>query len=444
MRCLDAYLLNMLSAPQHITVFICSRPWVWESLNRRESSWCNGVGKKGRSRWLQLQEAWRKPAQQPCRFRQARTGPTAPSRFTRKRRLANSSLRHPALTPLTPFPPAQDADKLARKQRDDDLDEEFGFARLTAGPPQTGFIYNLRQVSLSPGRGPLPRAASAHAALCLPLVSLNVLSGPSIFMWSPAPPPLLQTFVREDETGHDLSALECYLLRDDGSTFKAVTIYAPYMLVAVQNNRTENEIEEWLARRFEGLVTAVDVLWKEDLDLANHLSGLKRKYLKLSFRNTADLMTVRKVILPAVAENKRRMATQDAYSETGGAAAAASGAARSAMGDGDAAGGGGSSGRGGGAGGRNEGPGHGGVLGAKRRRADQVLEAFVEMREYDVAYPQRVQIDTGIRVGLWYTVTPQQGMRCGLLAPMCRTGLTRTKTPLTEPLATNTLQSHSF
>jgi len=31
---------------------------------------------------------------------------------------------------------------------------------------------------------------------------------------------------------------------------------------------------------------------------------------------------------------------------------------------------------------------------------------MLDMREYDVPYIQRVCTDRGIRVGLWYTVTP--------------------------------------
>jgi hypothetical protein len=44
----------------------------------------------------------------------------------------------------------------------------------------------------------------------------------------------------------------------------------------------------------------------------NHLSGLKRQLLKLSFWNTQQLMEVRRSVAPAVARNKARAKTTQA------------------------------------------------------------------------------------------------------------------------------------
>ncbi len=41
---------------------------------------------------------------------------------------------------------------------------------------------------------------------------------------------------------------------------------------------------------------------------------------------------------------------------------------------------------------------------ARAKQRDRVLECIVELREYDVTYDQRVCIDTGYRVGVWYDV----------------------------------------
>lgn len=68
-------------------------------------------------------------------------------------------------------------------------------------------------------------------------------------------------------------------------------------------NGAENTVEEYLRRKFERTIESVERVAKEDLDLPNHLSGIRRTYLRLSFRNTADLMTVRKVLLPAALRN---------------------------------------------------------------------------------------------------------------------------------------------
>lgn len=101
-------------------------------------------------------------------------------------------------------------ERLARLRKEDDLDAEYGYDRLGAGPGKTGFIFNLRQ-----------------------------------------------SFIQEEETGKDLSVVECYLVQEDGHTFKASLLFHPYFLVAVNPGQSMTEIEEWLARRFEGLVLAV-------------------------------------------------------------------------------------------------------------------------------------------------------------------------------------------
>lgn len=45
----------------------------------------------------------------------------------------------------------------------------------------------------------------------------------------------------------------------------------------------------------------------------NHLVGLKRQYLKLSFLSVEDLTKVRREIQPAVRKNKEREQSSEAY-----------------------------------------------------------------------------------------------------------------------------------
>lgn len=63
-----------------------------------------------------------------------------------------------------------------------------------------------------------------------------------------------------------------------------------------------------LQRRFEStsppLPLGVEVVDKEDLELANHLAGHQRKYLKLKFNNVSDMMNARKELQPIVASNQ--------------------------------------------------------------------------------------------------------------------------------------------
>ena len=47
-------------------------------------------------------------------------------------------------------------------------------------------------------------------------------------------------------------------------------------------DNTEAEVEAYLRRKYEGSIANAVVVDKEDLDLKNHLTGLKRPYLKVS------------------------------------------------------------------------------------------------------------------------------------------------------------------
>ncbi len=55
---------------------------------------------------------------------------------------------------------------------------------------------------------------------------------------------------------------------------------------------------------------------KEDLDLANHLVGLKARFLKLRFHSVEDLQKAKRDIMPAVRKNKEREKAHSAYDPT--------------------------------------------------------------------------------------------------------------------------------
>ena len=63
-------------------------------------------------------------------------------------------------------------------------------------------------------------------------------------------------------------------------------------------------MESYLRRRFEGRLETVELVEKEDLGLKNHLSGLRRTYLRVTFATTQELMDVRRELQPAIARNK--------------------------------------------------------------------------------------------------------------------------------------------
>ena len=107
----------------------------------------------------------------------------------------------------------------------------------------------------------------------------------------------------------------------------------------------------------------VDLISKEDLDLLNHLSGLKGSFIKLSFDHVDEMRTILKPIREAVNRNKKLqkqnqsdlVSALDNQRESGSV-------------------------------------------------ADDLMDEILEIREYDVPFHVRVSIDLDIFVGHWYTV----------------------------------------
>lgn len=139
-------------------------------------------------------------------------------------------------------------------------------------------------------------------------------------------------------------------------------MFQPYFLISIKGNSTQiQEVETYLNRRFEGLISEVEMISKIDLDVPNHLSGSKSHFMKVKFRNVQDLMAVRKILLPRIQANKAARESHETY------------------GDEDTS------------------------------KTTNVMDTLVDIREYDVPYVTRVTIDTGYRVGLWYDVQAVPG-----------------------------------
>ena len=132
-----------------------------------------------------------------------------------------------------------------------------------------------------------------------------------------------------------------------------------------------------LLRKFDSKgLKQVDIVRKHDLDALNHLGAAGkdgRIMLKLSFDTVQQLMDVRKDIMPLIAANQKREEGSKSHivfqrSNRGGGGSMDS---------------------------------HSGFL-------DNVdpLSKIIDIREYDVPYLVRVCIDLNVRVGAWYTFTP--------------------------------------
>lgn len=69
------------------------------------------------------------------------------------------------------------------------------------------------------------------------------------------------------------------------------------------------------SRKYTAHISNIVVLSKEDLALKNHLSGLQKKYMKISFFNVQGLLKVRDELMPAIKANQARNTATDAYDD---------------------------------------------------------------------------------------------------------------------------------
>ena len=172
------------------------------------------------------------------------------------------------------------------------------------------------------------------------------------------------TTVVDIETGTESAAVDLFFLQADGDCFKVKKTFAPYFLLGVKEGMERN-VDELLRRRFEAEILDIELVTMEDLDLKNHLSGLRKTLLKVSFRLVTDLMAVKRELLPIVEKNQSKAGATDVYSDPFGA-----------------------------------------------NTTDKVTDYFDtinDMREFDVPYVSRVSIDLFLRIGLWYEVAADTG-----------------------------------
>ncbi|CAB1097507.1 unnamed protein product [Ectocarpus sp. CCAP 1310/34] len=138
--------------------------------------------------------------------------------------------------------------------------------------------------------------------------------------------------------------------------FSTKVFYKPYFYVLVKEERHIQDCIQCIRRRFEDSAVEVTVVDKEDLDMPNHLSGKLRRFLKLSFHSVADLMEVKRALMPTIQANKTRAEAQDAYMHAE----------------------------------------------AREQQPSDFLSVLVDAREYDVPYYVRCSIDLDIRLPMFF------------------------------------------
>ena len=64
--------------------------------------------------------------------------------------------------------------------------------------------------------------------------------------------------------------MDYYFINDNGETFKATLLYSPYFFIACKPG-TEEEVEDYLTRRFEDLIEKMKRVKKEDLKQVKYI-----------------------------------------------------------------------------------------------------------------------------------------------------------------------------
>uniref|UniRef100_A0A674ICI0 DNA polymerase epsilon catalytic subunit n=1 Tax=Terrapene triunguis TaxID=2587831 RepID=A0A674ICI0_9SAUR len=211
--------------------------------------------------------------------------------------------------------------RLERSQRTDRLDAQFGFERAKEPGEKTGWLINMHPTEIL------------------------------------------------DDDKRLVSCVDYYFIQEDGSRFK-VSPFNLRPLVSVQG--CEREVSSFLSKKYQGKIAKLETVPKEDLDLPNHLVGLKRNYIKLSFNTVDDLVKVRREISPAVKKNRERDQASDTYTSMLSSALIGGSLTMD-----------------------DEGP--------SKKTVNQ-MDNIVDMREYDVPYHIRLSIDLKIHVAHWYNV----------------------------------------
>ncbi|WLF78893.1 DNA polymerase epsilon catalytic subunit [Lodderomyces elongisporus] len=158
------------------------------------------------------------------------------------------------------------------------------------------------------------------------------------------------------------SGVDYYFLDEEGGSFKATLQYDPYFFVDILSADYASEIEEWMRRFLETCkVKSFDRVVKEDLSLPNHLVGLKKSLIKLTFHNIQDLLMARRLLTPIIKENQMNKESRDMFNFN------------------------------------------------MDIDASDPSKLLSDIKEYDVPYHVRVAIDKQIRVGKWYNVFAKHG-----------------------------------
>lgn len=233
------------------------------------------------------------------------------------------------------------AKQLMQAGKVDEIDALMGFERYV--PPQYSGRKETENIAQVPGR--IGWLTNMHPTI----ISEESLSGST----------------NSDTTG--IAGVDFYFLDEEGGSFKSTISYDPYFFIKCTDDSRINEVEEFVKKYLESCLKSIQVVQKEDLSLDNHLIGLKKTLLKLTFINSNQLFEARKLLRPILSYNDNNKAQKNLYTTN---------ANRSV------------------------------------NSTQDVKRLIEDVREYDVPYHVRVSIDKDVRIGKWYKITSGGFLEC--------------------------------
>ncbi|CAD5218192.1 unnamed protein product [Bursaphelenchus okinawaensis] len=157
-----------------------------------------------------------------------------------------------------------------------------------------------------------------------------------------------------------LACIDLYFIEEDGERFKVSYPYYPYLLLETLEEYSVI-VSSYLTKHYE--YCWIENVEKVNLDMDNHLTGSKTKYLKVIFLSEAEMQQFKNSLLKTILKNKEKAKSNTDYTK---------------------------------------------LLqkhfGTAKSDIPDTLDLIIDIREYDLPYQMRVCVDNKIFAGLWYTV----------------------------------------
>lgn len=106
------------------------------------------------------------------------------------------------------------------------------------------------------------------------------------------------------------AATDFYFIAENGERLKISYPFRPYLYLGTKPGY-EFQVASYLTKKYP--VLKIEHVEKENLDLKNHLSGLKSKFLFISFPSIVEMAAFKKDMFPQIRKNQNNQKTATDY-----------------------------------------------------------------------------------------------------------------------------------